>query len=271
MAEPNVVEIKTLNQDMPDSLVACAGETNGRNVRVIVSQEAAARMTPLTKLYLKWAHRDTGVEGYNVFTKVNDNVYDIVLSKDMLVAGTVLCRIEFVDEVSISATKDFTIDVEVNPHDGEKFVPLDDFTEFQQACVDLATVGDALTAKVDSWREEIDEAFADETAQKVAMQDSDVKLKVYRMDSSSLDGLPVEDGNLVFVEDTGDICLDGAESRVVYSAIKELVDDAAKDALENPVKGFYFVEDTNVLWRYTGEKWVRLAPPPEPPKKKERW
>jgi methyl-accepting chemotaxis protein len=62
----------------------------------------------------------------------------------MLYEGNVLACIQIVDEVSIATSKNFVIHVLVDPNDGSDFVKTNDFTEFQQAVIVLATLKDQI-------------------------------------------------------------------------------------------------------------------------------
>lgn len=67
-----IINMKSLSQNIVDPVVVGAGDANGRTLRVIFTQEAAAQMTPETKVYLSWHHQEVDVKGYNVFTKIED-------------------------------------------------------------------------------------------------------------------------------------------------------------------------------------------------------
>lgn len=60
----------------------------------------------------------------------------------MLYEGNVLACIQIVDEISISTSVNFIIHVLIDPNDGSTFEATDDFTEFQNAVISLATVED---------------------------------------------------------------------------------------------------------------------------------
>lgn len=47
-----VINMKTLSQDIADPVIVGAGDANGRVLRIIFTQEAAAQFTPSTKVYL---------------------------------------------------------------------------------------------------------------------------------------------------------------------------------------------------------------------------
>ena len=56
------VNLKSLDQDIQDPIVAGAGDANGRTFRIIFDQEAEAQITPATKVYLIWYHKQKQVK-----------------------------------------------------------------------------------------------------------------------------------------------------------------------------------------------------------------
>lgn len=84
-------------------------------------------------------------------------------------------------------------------------------------------------------------------------------VKIYSTTASKLNQLPVVDGTLTFVKDTRRIYLDMNGTRVEYSIIQVLQNEASRKNLLAPVEGFYFVEDTSVMWRYK-EGWKQITP-----------
>ena len=142
-----VINMKTLSQDIADPVIVGAGDANGRVLRIIFTQEAAAQFTPSTKVYLSWWHQEKNIKGYNVFTEIKDEedkdfppTWEIHYPKSMLYEGNVLACIQIVDEVSIATSVNFTIHVLIDPNDGSTFTATDDFTEFQKAVISLASV-----------------------------------------------------------------------------------------------------------------------------------
>ena len=57
------VNLKSMDQDIPDPIVAGAGDANGRTFRIIFDQEAEAQLTPETKIYLSWFHKQKKIKG----------------------------------------------------------------------------------------------------------------------------------------------------------------------------------------------------------------
>lgn len=138
------VNLKSLDQDISDPIVASAGDANGRTFRVIFDEEAAAQFTDSTKVYLSWAHKQAKIKGYNVFTKVQDDpiTWEIKWPQSMLKKGDVLACIEIVDDISIAASTNFIVHVLEDPNDGSQFVVSDDYSAFQNAVIELNCVGE---------------------------------------------------------------------------------------------------------------------------------
>lgn len=135
-----------MGQDIPDPIVAGAGDANGRTFRIIFDQEAEAQLTPETKIYLSWFHKQKKIKGYNVFTQTSDDpvIWEIKWPQTMLHEGDVLCCIEMVDSVSIVQSTTFLVHVLTDPNDGSGFVVSDDFSEFQNAVIQLNCIADQM-------------------------------------------------------------------------------------------------------------------------------
>lgn len=133
------INLKSLDQDIHDPIVVGAGDADGRTLSVIFTQEAAARMTPSTLVYLSWKHNDTKIEGLNVFTKVNNKpeTWEIHYPQSMLREGNVLACLKIIDEVSISTSTNFLIHVLSDPNTGENFEYNDDYSIFKDAALEL--------------------------------------------------------------------------------------------------------------------------------------
>lgn len=84
-------------------------------------------------------------------------------------------------------------------------------------------------------------------------------VKFYYTTNSKLNELPIVDGQVIFVHDTKKFYLDMSGVRVGYSDIQVLPSDSDRTAILAPVEGFYFVDDTNVMWRYKGG-WKQITP-----------
>jgi hypothetical protein len=88
------------------------------------------------------------------------------------------------------------------------------------------------------------------------------KITYYLTDTSHLDSIEVNAGNLLFCEDTRVIYLDGENGRVAYDSIMVFETDEDRFIYPNPQVGFYYVEETKVLWRYDGAEWKSITEPP---------
>lgn len=88
-------------------------------------------------------------------------------------------------------------------------------------------------------------------------------IKFYQTTSDKLSTIDVEVGNLIFCKDTRDIYLDGQEGRTAYHQIMILpTDDMRTTLLRTLVSGFYFVLETNILWRLDDLTWIAITEKP---------
>lgn len=85
------------------------------------------------------------------------------------------------------------------------------------------------------------------------------KVKFYSTVASKLADLPVVDGQMIFVTDTKKFYLDMGGLRLGYSDIQILPSESDRTGLLAPTEGFYFVDDTNVMWRYKNG-WHQITP-----------
>lgn len=84
-------------------------------------------------------------------------------------------------------------------------------------------------------------------------------VKFYHTTQSKLAQLPVSDGNLVFVTDTKKMYLDINGNRLGYQDIQILPTETDRTSILAPIEGFYYIEETNILWRYK-EGWKKVTP-----------
>lgn len=89
---------------------------------------------------------------------------------------------------------------------------------------------------------------------------ANAKAKFYYTSSKYLDELPVENGNVIFAPDANMICLDMSNQRFTYETIKTFQTEQQRQDVPFPNEGFYYVEETNLIWRYNGIKWGRITP-----------
>lgn len=85
------------------------------------------------------------------------------------------------------------------------------------------------------------------------------KIKFFNTIDSKLAQLPKEDGQVIFVTDTRKIYLDAKGERKEYSQIIELINEEQRKGLLAPLTGYYFVDETKVLWNYSGGVWTQLT------------
>ena len=76
--------------------------------------------------------------------------------------------------------------------------------------------------------------------------------------SAKLNDLPVEDGQIIFAPDMQTICLDISGQRFYYQTIKIFETDEERMSTPFPIQGFYFVQETEVIWRWSGQ-WIQLT------------
>ena len=146
----NVINMKSLDQDIKDPVIVGGGDAEGLTLAIIFTQEAAAQITPATKVYLKWRHQQTDIIGYNVFTQELEEppTWSIHYPKSMLSEGDVTACIELVDDVSIATSVTFNIHVLSDPYITEKFTNSDDFTVFQNAVIDMNSATDKANEQI---------------------------------------------------------------------------------------------------------------------------
>lgn len=157
------VNMKSMDQDLDDPIIAGAGDANGRTFRVIFTQEAAAQFTEYSKVYLSWKHKQAKIEGLNVFTHVKDDpmIWEIHWPQSMLHEGDVLCCIKLVDDISIVQSTNFIVHVLSDPTSGENFVTSDDYSIFQTAIINMNYISQKMVNQIEDqekefagWRED---------------------------------------------------------------------------------------------------------------------
>lgn len=85
------------------------------------------------------------------------------------------------------------------------------------------------------------------------------KIKFYYTVDSKLADLPIVDGQFIFASDTRKFYLDMKGVRLAYSDIQVLPSESDRTQLLTPAEGFYFVDETNVMWRYKNG-WHQVTP-----------
>ncbi len=87
---------------------------------------------------------------------------------------------------------------------------------------------------------------------------ANAKAKLYYTTSQYLSTLPIENGNIIFVPDVNMVCLDMGDQRFTYQTIKTFVVDADRLAMPFPKEGFYYVEETDIIWRWNNG-WRKVS------------
>lgn len=87
-------------------------------------------------------------------------------------------------------------------------------------------------------------------------------MKFIITNKNKLNSIEVISGQLIFVKDERVIYLD-SDTRTRFSQMIYLLTENARINLSNPLEGFYFVEETAVLWHYSISKgWEQLTNTP---------
>lgn len=147
-----VINMKSLSQHIENPIIVGGGDSDGRYLTIIFTQEAAARFAPETKVYLSWRHIQKNIKGYTVFTEIPREDTDeltaeeqppawyICFPREMLHEGDVLANIELVDDISVAASTSFTIRILKDPWDGTNWIENDDLNEFKTAIIKIDTL-----------------------------------------------------------------------------------------------------------------------------------
>lgn len=150
------VNLKSMDQDIDDPIIAGAGDANGRTFRIIFTQEAAAQFTEYSKVYLSWHHKQADVSGLQVFTKVCDDpmVWEIKWPKTLLYEGDALCCIKLVDDISVVQSTNFIVHILSDPNTGENFTVSDDYSIFNQAVINLTYISQKMINQMEDQEKE---------------------------------------------------------------------------------------------------------------------
>jgi hypothetical protein len=152
------VNMKSLDQDIDDPIIAGAGDANGRTFRVIFTQEAAAQFTEYTKVYLSWKHKQAKVEGLQVFNKISDDpmIWEIKWPRTLLYEGDALCCIKLVDDISITQSTNFIVHILSDPTTGENYVTSDDYSIFQTAVINMNYISEKMVHLMEDQEKEFE-------------------------------------------------------------------------------------------------------------------
>lgn len=84
-------------------------------------------------------------------------------------------------------------------------------------------------------------------------------MKLIYATSSKLDSLEQVDGQIIFVPDANIIALDMKNQRFIYKTIKTFSTEQERINDVSAIPGFYFVDETNTLWRLTNSRnWRQI-------------
>ena len=86
--------------------------------------------------------------------------------------------------------------------------------------------------------------------------------KVIATSSSKIRDLVIKNGQLIFIQDLKRIAFDFNDKRVFYNQIVELNTEAERLALEKPLKGYYFVIGSGILYHYKNG-WTQITEKPK--------
>lgn len=73
------------------------------------------------------------------------------------------------------------------------------------------------------------------------------QMKLVYTTSAKLDELPLENGQIIYAPDDNRICLDMRDRRFTYHTLRSFSTDAERLRFIGANKGFYFVEETNIM------------------------
>ena len=89
-------------------------------------------------------------------------------------------------------------------------------------------------------------------------------MKFISTTSAKVSSIPVQVGQLIFSTDDRVIYLDSSsDNRTTFQQIITLVTEEQRLTGTNFVNGYYFVEETTILWRYNDSIWTQLTNSPE--------
>lgn len=96
------------------------------------------------------------------------------------------------------------------------------------------------------------------------MGNNKVPVSLIRTNIDKIDTIPIVNGQLILVEemngDSAYIASDNRTGRVKYTDIVDLNSELEKDLITPSKNKFYYVKETNFLYRYIDNDWVCLNP-----------
>lgn len=88
-------------------------------------------------------------------------------------------------------------------------------------------------------------------------------MKFIATTSDKIKDIAVTSGQLIFSRDDRVIYLDAGTERTSFQQILSVPTEEFRSELTFPIQGFYFVEDTKILWRYQNGTWLQVTEPPK--------
>lgn len=85
------------------------------------------------------------------------------------------------------------------------------------------------------------------------------QMKLVYTTSTKLNQIAITDGQIIFLSDENQICLDMKGKRLIYKAIKTFDTDVQRLNSTPIEKTFYFVFETNVMWQYINSQWHQIT------------
>lgn len=83
-------------------------------------------------------------------------------------------------------------------------------------------------------------------------------MKFIATTSEKISSIPIISGQLIFSRDDRIIYLD-SDVRTSFQQIITVDKDKTRLELVNPIQGFYFINETKVLWNYNGIEWNKIT------------
>lgn len=88
-------------------------------------------------------------------------------------------------------------------------------------------------------------------------------MKYIVTNANKLKDIEIISGQLIFARDERVIYLD-SDVRTPFSQMIYISTEVQRQAISNPLKGFYFVEETSVLWHFDKTKgWEQMTSAPD--------
>ena len=86
------------------------------------------------------------------------------------------------------------------------------------------------------------------------------QMKLIYTTAEKLNSLTLADGQIIYVPNDNIIALDMRGQRFIYKTIRTFTTDAERLNAVFISPGFYYVEETNIIWRYTANKvWRQIT------------